>query len=95
VPPHADLILRRLLLIYLSLDDCVRVLRNFKTSGSRYLMITNQPDADRNQEILFTGSYRPVNLRLPPFNFSEPLCSIDDAQGDQDRSKQLYLNSNR
>lgn len=87
VPPRADLILCRHLLIHLSLDDCLRVLRNFKASGSRYLMITNQPDADRNQEILFTGSYRPVNLRLPPFNFPEPLCSIDDAQGDQDRSE--------
>jgi hypothetical protein len=87
VPPRADLILCRHLLIHLSFDDGLRVLRNFKRSGSRYLMITNQPDAQSNEKIIFTGSYRPVNLRLPPFNFPQPLCSIDDSQGDQDQSE--------
>jgi hypothetical protein len=87
MPPRADLILCRHLLIHLSFDDCLQVLRNFKNSGSRYLMITNQPHAERNDEIIFTGSYRPVNLRLAPFNFPEPLWSIDDAQGGEDRSE--------
>lgn len=85
VPPRADLILCRHLLIHLPFEDCLRVLRNFKDSGSRYLMITNQP-VERNEEIIFTGSYRPVNLLLPPFNFPQPLWSIDDAQAEQDRS---------
>ena len=87
VPPRADLILCRHLLIHLSFDDCFRVLRNFQVSGSRYLMITNQPQTERNGEIIFTGSYRPVNLLLPPFNFPQPLWSIDDAQGADDRSE--------
>ena len=87
VPPRADLILCRHLLIHLSFDDCLRVLRNFKRSGSRYLMITNQPHIQRNDEILYTGSYRPVNLRLPPFNFPRPLSTVDDAQGGDDRSE--------
>jgi hypothetical protein len=65
----------------------VRVLRNFKASGSRYLMITNQPDIERNEEILFTGAYRPVNLYLAPFNFPRPLWSVDDAQGEGDRAE--------
>ena len=86
VPPRADLILCRHLLIHLSFKDGWRVLRNFKSSGSKYLMITNQPQVQRNEEIIFTGSYRPVNLHLPPFNFPQPLWSIDDAQGDQDQS---------
>jgi hypothetical protein len=87
VPPRSDLILCRHLLIHLSFDDGLRVLRNFKRSGSRYLLITNQPDAPSNEQIIFTSSYRPVNLRLPPFNFPQPLCSIDDSQGDQDQSE--------
>jgi hypothetical protein len=87
VPPRADLILCRHLLIHLSFEDGLRVLRNFKRSGSRYLLITNQPDAQSNEQIIFTGSYRPVNLRLPPFNFPQPLCSIDDSQGDHDQSE--------
>ncbi len=86
VPPRADLILCRHLLIHLSFEDGLRVLRNFKSSGSKYLMITNQPQVQRNEEIIFTGSYRPVNLHLPPFNFPQPFWSIDDAQGDQDQS---------
>ncbi len=87
VPPRADLILCRHLLIHLTLEDCLRVLRNFKASGSRYLMITNQPHIERNAEIIFTGSYRAVNLYLAPFNFPKPLWSVDDAQGDQDRAE--------
>jgi hypothetical protein len=86
VPPRADLILCRHLLIHLSFEDGLRVLRNFKASGSKYLMITNQPQFQANEEIIFTGSYRPVNIQLPPFNFPQPLWSIDDAQGDQDQS---------
>jgi hypothetical protein len=86
VPPCADLILCRHLLIHLSFDDCLRVLRNFKGSGSRYLMITNQPHVEQNEEILFTGSYRPVNVQLPPFNFPQPLWSVDDAQSEGDRA---------
>ena len=87
VPPCADLILCRHLLIHLSLDDCLRVLRNFKASGSNYLMITNQPDVERNEEILFTGAYRPINLYLPPFNFPQPVMSIEDAQKPGDKAE--------
>jgi len=89
LPPRADLILCRHLLIHLTLEDGLQVLRNFKASGSRYLMVTNQPQAVRNEEILFTGSYRPVNLRLPPFRFPPPMEAIDDSQGGDDRSEAL------
>lgn len=87
VPPQADLILCRHLLIHLMFADCLRVLCNFKNSGSRFLMITNQPDNPRNAEINFTGSYRPINLSLPPFNFPQPLFAIDDAQSPGDQSQ--------
>lgn len=84
--PKADLILCRHLLIHLTLEDGLKVLRNFKDSGSRYLMVTNQPQAKVNDEILFTGSYRPVNLSLPPFSFPKPMFEIDDAQSPEDTS---------
>jgi hypothetical protein len=86
-PPAAELILCRHLLIHLTFEDNLRVLRNFKNSGSRYLMITNQPHIESNDEIIFTGSYRPVNLRLPPFSFPPPLFSIDDAQAEGDKAE--------
>lgn len=87
VPPKADLILCRHLLIHLTLEDCLHVLRNFKNSGSKYLIITNQPQTERNDEILFTGSYRPINLYLSPFNFPPPIMSINDAQSPGDRAE--------
>lgn len=86
-PPRADLILCRHLLIHLPLEDCKRVLRNFQRSGSRYLMITNQPQVERNEEILFTGSYRPVNLFLAPFHFPKPILSVEDPQGEGDQAE--------
>ena len=87
VPPSADLILCRHLLIHLPFEDCLRILRNFKNSGSRYLMITNQPHIQQNEEINFTGSYRPVNLYLPPFAFPKPILSVDDSQAVDDQSE--------
>lgn len=87
--PAADLILCRHLLIHLSFSDCMRVLRRFKGSGSRYLLITNQPQAERNEEILATGGYRPVNLLLPPFNLPQPILSLPDSQSADDKSEAL------
>jgi hypothetical protein len=87
IPPKSDLILCRHLLIHLPFKDGIRVLRNFKSSGSRLLMITNQPQVERNNEILYTGSFRPINLYLPPFSFPQPIWSVDDSEGKGDGSE--------
>ncbi len=76
--PKADLILCRHLLIHLPFRDCFRTLANFRRSGARHLLITNQVDVVENTEILFTGSFRPLNLLLPPFNFPGPIMTIPD-----------------
>jgi SAM-dependent methyltransferase len=82
--PAVDLILCRHLLIHLPLEDALQVLRNFSASGSRYLLITDQPQTAENVEILWTGSFRPVNLALPPFSLPEPLAILEDRQGKHD-----------
>ena len=79
IPPAADLILCRHLLIHLPLQDCLKVIRNFKQSGSRYLLITNNMDALENAEIPFIGSYRRRNLTIAPFNFPDSLEAIPDS----------------
>jgi hypothetical protein len=79
IPPAADLILCRHLLIHLPLQDCLKVIHNFKRSGSRYLLITNDADVLKNNEIAFTGSYSPRNLTIPPFNFPNGLDMIPDS----------------
>ena len=78
-PPAADLILCRHLLYHLPLRDCLKAIHNFKQSGSRYLLITNNRDALQNREIAFTGAFRPRNLDLSPFNFPGALEVIPDS----------------
>ena len=77
VPPTVDLILCRDLLIHLSYRNALRVLRNFKRSGSRFLLISQNPDHPENADIV-TGSFRPLNLRLPPFELPSPILELED-----------------
>lgn len=89
--PRADLILCRHLLIHLCLADCLAVIRNFKKSGAGFLLITTQDDVAENQEILFTGSFRPLNLERPPFSFPPRIMLLDDSHGQGDQaSLSLY-----
>lgn len=77
VPPGADLILCRDCLVHFSIDDIFRVLRNFKRSGSKYLLTTTFVRTNRNEDIA-TGGWRPLNFQLPPFNFQSPFRIIDE-----------------
>ena len=71
VPPRADLILCRDLLVHLSYADIRRAVANFKASGATYLLTTTFPDTSRNENIL-TGNWRRLNLARAPFDFPEP-----------------------
>jgi hypothetical protein len=86
-PPRADLIFCRHLLIHLTLADCEAVLSNFRGSGSRYLLITTTPSVTTNEESYYTGTYRPVNLELPPFSLGEPIDALNDFQNPGDPTK--------
>lgn len=89
--PRADLILCRHLLIHLTFEEGFGVLRNFRRTGAQYLLISDQPQVTSNNKILRTGSFRPVNLRLPPFSLPAPLASLDDsAAGDGSAILALY-----
>lgn len=89
--PRADLILCRHLLIHLTFEEGIRVIRNFQRTGARYLLISDQPQVTSNNKILRTGSFRPLNLRLPPFSLRAPLTSLDDsADGDGSAILALY-----
>ncbi|MFH1758976.1 MAG: class I SAM-dependent methyltransferase [Patescibacteria group bacterium] len=77
VLPKADLIICRDCLVHLSLKDALAVINNFKKSDARYLLITTFPTLQKNRDI-FTGLWRPLNLQLPPFHFSQPLKLINE-----------------
>lgn len=75
--PRADLILCRDCLVHLTYAQITKALRNFKKSGSTYLLTTTFTNLKSNRDIP-TGGWRPLNLMLPPFNFPPPLEVINE-----------------
>jgi len=75
--PRVDVILCRDCFIHFSYRHIVAALKNFKRSGSTYLL-TNSYSAWRQNENIRTGDFRPLNLTLPPFNFPPPLTEIHE-----------------
>jgi hypothetical protein len=73
--PRADLILCRDVLVHLKNAQVVAALRNFRRSGSRYLLATTFTEPHPNADVPL-GGWRPVNLELPPFGLGPPLRVI-------------------
>jgi Capsular polysaccharide synthesis protein len=75
--PRVDLILCRDCLVHFCFKEIFEALKNFKRSGSEYLLTTTFTQPRLNTEIR-TGDWRPLNLRMPPFNFPPPLRLINE-----------------
>lgn len=75
--PEAELWLCRDCLLHLSNHDIFGVIRNFLRSEIPYLLTSTYTECSKNHDIP-TGAYRPLNLQLSPFEFGEPLRSMDD-----------------
>jgi hypothetical protein len=91
--PRVDLILCRDGLVHLSFDDIRRALNNVCSSGSTYLLTTTFPAIKINEDIQ-TGSWRPLNLQIDPFNFPTPHSIIVEGCTENDgifRDKSLAL----
>lgn len=93
IPKETDLIFCRDCLVHFSLTDIRKALLNIKKSNSAYLMTTTFPEEQTNGEII-TGGWRPINLRHAPFNFPEPVLTINENCTEMDgvfRDKSLSL----
>src|SRR5262249_28756808 len=89
--PAADLILCRDGLVHLSFADARAAIRNFRRSGSRYLLTTTFVGRGRNVDTA-TGGWRALDLQAPPFRFPPPLTLVDERCGQTDgRDKGLGL----
>ncbi len=75
--PKADLWLCRDCLFHLSNRDIMLAIDNFLKSDINYILTSTHPNCGLNQDIP-TGSFRLLNLQMPPFNFGKPLTLIDD-----------------
>ena len=72
--PKADLVLCRDCLGHFSDEEIAKTIRNFKKSGSTYLLTTSFTQHHSNiNSTIGTGSWRPLDLRQSPYFFPEPL----------------------
>jgi hypothetical protein len=75
--PAADVVICRDGLVHLSFADAGAAIRNFRRSGSRYLLATTFIERARNSDVP-SGGWRVLNLQAPPFGFPPPLALIDE-----------------
>lgn len=77
--PCVDVIFSRDCLVHLSFEDALRVLANFKASGSTYLLLTTFTERTANNDLVGDDAFwRPLNMQLPPFSFPAPLQLINE-----------------
>jgi SAM-dependent methyltransferase len=90
--PRVDMIFCKDCLQHLSDENTFKALRNFKKSGSKYLLTTSYPLTLSNWDIL-DGQYRPLNLKIKPYRFPAPLVKIhENSKGYQmEKDKYMYL----
>ena len=80
--PRVDVILCRDCFIHFSYRNIRAALKNFKRSGSKYLLTNTYPGWQKNENTR-TGGFRHINLRLAPFNFPPSLLQIDEKYTDE------------
>jgi hypothetical protein len=95
--PKAELLLCRDLFVHLSTGHIRRALANIRRSDIRFLLMTHYCRAASYEDIE-TGDWRPINFRLPPWGFPEPLELLSErvngagaGQGAQALGKSLAL----
>jgi SAM-dependent methyltransferase len=77
--PMVDLIFCRDCLQHLSDANVHKALANFKSSGSKYLLVTSYPKTWINHDIE-DGDCRFLNLRQSPFRLPKPILKIKESR---------------
>jgi len=88
--PNVDMIFCKDCLQHLSDKNVFKALKNFKLSKSKYLLVTSYPLTLYNKDIC-DGDYRPLNLRLNPYNFPEPIEEIHETSKGSGMEKDKYM----
>lgn len=98
IPPISELVLCRDLLVHLDTKSVRKVLRNLKASGATFLLTTTFTENRKYQNLPFISrgiGWRPINFQKSPFNFPEPLLTVNEGctEGEgkfQDKSLALW-----
>jgi hypothetical protein len=77
--PTADLVLCRDCFIHLPTRMIRGALKNFRATGTRYLLLTSERRAEPYHDIPI-GSFRPVDFTRPPFSFPTPICTLSEEE---------------
>jgi hypothetical protein len=75
--PSADAVLCRDCFIHLPTRLIRAALANFRASGIRYLLLTNDRDVETYHDIPI-GSFRRINFERAPFSFPPPLAVLNE-----------------
>ena len=67
--PAVDMIMCRDCWEHLSFQDIAAILKNFRSTGATWLLVSNTPSQDKNQNQHTGIGWRHLNLHLPPFSF--------------------------
>lgn len=88
--PKVDLIFCRDLMFHLSNADKRKAIENFINSGIPYILMSNHPNSNKNEDIK-TSSFAFINWQLPPWNISLPIDILYDSNSGYDtKEMQLY-----
>ena len=75
--PKADALLCRDCLVHLDYERIAVAIRNIKRSGIPLLLTTSYSRHNENEDKL-TGQHRFLNLQKPPFNWPDPIDTIEE-----------------
>jgi len=85
--PKVDLILCRDCFAHLSFEDIKAAIKNFKKSGSTYLLTTDYTNIRSNTKDIASGFFRPINLRAYPFSFPIPVMLFRELTSEKEMNQ--------
>lgn len=75
-----DVILSREFFQHLPFEEIRHAMARFRYTGADWIFTTSF-DCGENTDIAEPGGFRPLNMRLAPFNWPEPVMACDDPKG--------------
>jgi 2-polyprenyl-3-methyl-5-hydroxy-6-metoxy-1,4-benzoquinol methylase len=88
---ESDLIICRDFMFHVSNENVSKLLKNFKNSGSTYLLTTSFEYVNVNENFSSdVYGFRKINLKASPFNFGEPVYSFIETNPNNE-GRGMYL----
>ena len=76
---YYDIIFTRDCLVHLNNKEIFEVIKNIKNSKSKFFASTIFEKNYNNNESTLNDFWRPINLKMPPFNFPKIFCLLNDS----------------